>query len=99
MLTALEQTEGENGRGARGGVVINGIRCDPATAEHIYTSVADDNCFTGHRFRRFDEELYRNHDGFWFLVRPLAPDEAEEWLWDERHDTVLARRLFPDDED
>jgi len=35
MLTALKQTEEANGRGAKGGDVINGIRCDPATAEHI----------------------------------------------------------------
>jgi hypothetical protein len=43
--------------------------------------------------------LFRNREGFWFLVRPLAPDEAREWLWDGRHDEVLARQLFPDDED
>jgi hypothetical protein len=79
--------------------VINGIRIDPTTAEHIYTSVAGDNSFTGDGFRRFDEVLYKNADGFWFLVRPLAPDEAREWLWDGRHDQVLARRLFPGDDD
>jgi hypothetical protein len=32
-------------------------------------------------------------------VRPLAPDEAQEWLEDERHDHVLARQLFPEEED
>jgi hypothetical protein len=78
---------------------INGITCDPTTAEHIYTSVAGDNCFTSDGFRRFDEVLYRNAEGFFFLVRPLAPDEAREWLWDGRHDHILAGRLFPDDED
>jgi hypothetical protein len=98
MLTVLKQTDGGNGRGVRGGVVINGIRCDPTMATHVYTSVAGDNCFTGDGFRRFDEELYRNPDGYWFLVRPLAPDEAQGWLEDERHDSVLARQLFPGDE-
>jgi hypothetical protein len=77
---------------------INGIDCNPATAEHIYTSVAGNDCYTAD-FHRFDEVLYRNAAGYWFLVRPLAPDEAREWLWDGRHDQVLARRLFPDDED
>jgi hypothetical protein len=80
-------------------VTINGIRCDPTTAEHIYTSVAGHDCYVGEGFRRFDEVLYRNRDGFWFLMRPLAPDEAREWLWDGHHDEVLARQLFPDDED
>ena len=97
MLMVLTQTEGANGGGARGGVVIDWIRCDPATAEFVYTSVAGDNCFTGDGFRRFDEELYRNPDGYWFLVRPLAPDEAQEWMEDGRHDHVLARQLFPGD--
>jgi hypothetical protein len=71
----------------------------PGHGRAHHTSVAGDNCFTGDGFRRFDEELYRNADGYWFLVRPLAPDEAREWLWDGRHDQILARRLFPDDED
>jgi len=79
--------------------VINGIDCNPAAATRIYVSVAGDNCFTGDGFRRIDEVLYWNDDGFWFLVRPLAPDEAREWLWDGRHDQVLARRLFPNDGD
>jgi hypothetical protein len=76
---------------------INGIRIDPGPAERVYTSVAGDNCFTGEGFRRFDEVLYRNPDGYWFLVRPLAPDEAREWLQDDRHDPILAQQLFPDD--
>jgi hypothetical protein len=84
-----------DGRGRAKGAVINGIACDPATATRIYTSTAGDNCFAIDGFRRFDEELYQNHDGYWFLVRPLAPDEAQEWLEDERHDHVLARQLFP----
>jgi hypothetical protein len=78
---------------------INGIRCDPATAEHIYTSPAGDNYFIRDGFRRFDEVLYQTPDGYWFLVRPLAPDEAEAWLKFEVHDDVLAQQLFPDDED
>jgi hypothetical protein len=92
-------TTGDLARRRAKAAVINGINCDPATAESVYVAVAGDHCFTGTGFRRFDEVLYRNGDGFWFLVRPLAPDEAEEWLWDPRHDEVLARRLFPDDED
>ena len=78
--------------------VINGIRCDPATAECIYTSPAGDDCYIGDGFRRFDEVLYRNPDGYWFLVRPLAPDEAQEWVEDPRHDSVLAKQLFPGDD-
>ena len=94
----LKQPEGENGRGAKGGVIINGIRCDPTAATRVYTSPAGDNCFAIDGFRRFDEELYRTPDGYWFLMRPLAPDEAQQWLEDERHDGVLARELFPDDD-
>jgi len=82
-----------------GAAVINTIDCNPATATRIYASVAGHDCFTGDGFRRFDEVLYRNDDGYWFLVRPLAPDEAQEWMEDGRHDSVLARRLFPEEED
>jgi len=76
--------------------VINGIHCDPATAELVYTATAGHDCFTGDGFRRFDEVLYRAPDGYWFLVRPLAPDEAREWVGDPRHDSILAKQFFPD---
>ena len=91
--------EDDPARRRRERVVINGIDCSPATVRCIYTAVAGDDCFTGNGFRRFDEVLYQNPDGYWFLVRPLAPDEAQEWLSDGRHDEVLAQRLFPEDED
>jgi hypothetical protein len=77
---------------------INDIRCDPATAERIYTSPAGHHCVTHNGFRRFDEVLDRNAEGFYFLVRPMAPDEARAWMSDPRHDTVLASRLFPADD-
>lgn len=74
---------------------INDINCNPRDAEHLYISPAGSNCFTHDGFRRFDESLYRNADGYFFLVRPLAPDEAREWLEDDGHDNILARQLFP----
>lgn len=80
-----------------GNGIINDINCDPNQAEHIYISPAGDNCPTNDGFRRFDEVLYRNTSGYFFLVRPLAPDEAREWLEDDRHDSILARQIFPDD--
>jgi hypothetical protein len=29
----------------------------------------------GHGWR-FDEELWRTPEGYWFVIQPLAPDEA-----------------------
>jgi hypothetical protein len=78
---------------------INGIACDLATAERVYTGVGGGGNFEGSGFNRFDEVLYRNAEGFFFLVRPLDPDEAREWLRHPSHDDILARQLFPDDED
>lgn len=75
---------------------INEISCNPEQAEWIYASPAGSDCFTHDGFRRFDEVLFRGPDGFFFLVRPLAPDEAKQWLENWRHDHLLARRLFPD---
>ena len=49
-------------------------------------------------FRRFDEHLYRTPVGFFFVVRPLDPEEAEAWII-EHDDEPLARQLFLDDED
>jgi hypothetical protein len=77
--------------------VIDGIRCDPAPADRVYTSPAGTDCYTGDGTRRFDEVLYQNTDGYWFLVRPLAPDEARDWLGDWRHDSIHADQLFPND--
>lgn len=82
----------------RSTIAINGIRLDPATGKRVYTAIAGDHCFTAES-HCFDEVPYRIRDGFWFLVRPLAPDEAREWLANDRHDPILARELFVDDED
>jgi hypothetical protein len=77
MLTVLMQTEGENGRGARDGDVINGIRCDPSAAEHICGHPGGDaNFYPMDNFRRFDEHLYRTPQGYFFIMRPLDPEEA-----------------------
>lgn len=92
-ITAPASPRGEKSRARNG--VINDINCDPNQAEHIYISPAGHNCHTHDGFRRFDESLYRNNDGFYFLLRPLAPDEAREWLEDDRHDSILARQIFP----
>jgi hypothetical protein len=98
MLTPLKQTDGANGRGARGGDVINGIRCDPALAEHICGHPGGDaNFYPMDNFRRFDEHLYRTPQGY-FFVRPLDPEEAESWII-AHGDEPLARQLFPDDGD
>lgn len=75
---------------------INDIPCNPDQAEWIYASPAGELCFVPDGFRRFDEVLFRGPNGFYFLVRPLAPDEAREWLENGRHDHLLARELFPD---
>ena len=95
-MTETTQPHSVNGvtrRRARA-AVINGIDVDTTTAERVYTAIAGANCFTGDGFHRFDTELYRNTAGHFFLVRPLAPDEAAARLEDERHDDV-ARQLFP----
>jgi hypothetical protein len=93
--TALTAPRGEKERAANG--IIDDIRCDPRVSECLYISPAGHDCHTHDGFRRFDEALFRNSDGFYFLVRPLAPDEAREWLEDDRHDSILARQLFPDE--
>ena len=45
-------------------------------------------------FRRFDEELYRTRQGYFFIVQPLDPGEAEGWII-AHGDEPLARQLFP----
>lgn len=99
LLRALLTGDGRTVRRERAKAVINDVRCDPATAELVYISPAGHNCYTPEDgFRRFDEVLYRNDGGHYFLVRPLAPDEARDWLEDGRHDRVLARQHFPDED-
>ena len=80
-------------------VIINGIRIDPATAEHISGHPGGDANFEPmDNFRRFDEQLYRTPQGYFFIVRPLDPEEAEAWII-AHGDEPLARQLFPDDAD
>ena len=98
-VTMLKQIEEADGDGARRAIVINDIRFDPATAEHVITHPGGDCKFEPmDNCRRFDEELYRTPEGYWFVVRPLAPDEAEGWII-AHGDEPLARQLFPEDED
>jgi hypothetical protein len=46
--------------------------------------------------RKSDEHLYRTPEGYWFILRPLAPDEAREWMV-AHDDEVLLRQTFPDE--
>ena len=94
-LTTLKQPEGADGKGTRRAITINGIRIDPATTEHICTHPGGDANFEPmDNFRRFDEELYRTPQGYFFIVRPLDPEEAETWII-AHGDEALARQLFP----
>jgi hypothetical protein len=62
-------------------ITINGIRIDPATAEHICTHPGGDGLFDPmDNFRRFDEQLFQTPDDYFFIVRPLDPEEAEGWI-------------------
>ena len=84
MLTVLKKAEKTDG-GAKGAIKINGIRIDLATAEHFTTHPGGDCDFEPmDNCRTFDEELYKTAEGYWFIVRQLAPDEARAWL--EAHD-------------
>jgi hypothetical protein len=97
MLTVLKQAEGADG-GAKRAITINGIRIDPATAEHICGHPGGDGLFEVlDNFRRFDEHLYRTPQGYFFIVRPLDPEEAEAWII-AHGDEPLARQLFPDED-
>ena len=79
------------------GIVINGIRFDPATAEYVTGHPGGDCHFTPEGCRRFDEHLYKTLEGYWFSLRPLAPDEAKDWMV-AHDDQVLLRRTFPDED-
>ena len=95
MLTVVNQAEAANGSGARRAIKINGIRIDLATAEHVITHPGGDCNFEPmDNCRRFDEELYRTPEGYWFIVRPLDPEEAEGWII-AHGDEPLARQLSP----
>ena len=77
-------------------ITINDIRFDPATAKWVCTHPGGDHTFDPEDFRRFDEDLYQTPEGYWFIVRPLAPDEAKDWL--KAHgDDVLLGQVFPDE--
>jgi hypothetical protein len=76
-------------------ITINDIRFDPATAEYVTAHPGGDCHFDPGPERRFDEHLFKTPEGYWFILRPLAPDGVQAWM--EVHgDTVLLRRTFPD---
>ena len=76
-------------------VTINDIPFDPATAECV--SVHAGNLYRDlEDFWRFDEVLFKVPEGYWFVLRPLAPDEARKWLRANRDD-ILLRQVFPDE--
>ena len=91
MLKQAEETDS----GVMRAIKINGIAIDLATAEHVSTHPGGDLRFDPEQLRRFDEELYKTPEGYFFIVRPLAPDEARSWL--EAHDEALLQQMFPDD--
>lgn len=93
IVTATERQQAQ--RGPRM-AVINGVRCDPTTAEQVLTRNGGGPVMYAHELHRFDEVLYRNDAGYWFIVRPLDPEEAQEWI--EGVDQVCAQQLFPDAE-
>ena len=78
------------------GIHINDIAIDLATAEHVCTHPGSDYHFDPEQLRRFDEVLFRTPEGYWFIVRPLGPDETRSWL--EAHDDeALLHQTFPVD--
>ena len=80
-------------------IKINGIRIDLTTAKRVCTHPGGDGNFSPmDNFRRFDEELFKAAEGYFFIARPLDPEEAEAWII-AHGDEVLARQLFPDDGD
>jgi hypothetical protein len=96
MLKMIKQTEEAGGNGARRAIIINDIRFDPATAAHIARHPGGDHTFDPEDLRRFDEDLYQTPEGYWFIVRPLAPDEAKNWL-EAQDDAALLRQTLPDE--
>src|SRR5215217_6608959 len=98
MLTTLKQPEGSDSKGRRRAITINGVRIDPGTAKHISTHPGGDGNFElNDNFRRFDEELYRTPQGYFFIVRPLDPEEAEARII-AHGDELLAREIFAGDD-
>ena len=61
-------------------IVINDIRFDPATAEYVAGHPEGDCNFAPEDCRRFDEHLHKTPQGYWFILRPLAPDEVRAWM-------------------
>lgn len=74
--------------------VINGVRCDPTTAERVLTNPGGGPVERERQLHRFDEVIYQSPEGSWFVVRPLDPEEARQWIEDV--DEVDARQRFPD---
>jgi hypothetical protein len=66
------------------------------TAACVSVHPGGDYHFAPEDCRRFDEHLYRTPEGYWFILRPLAPDEAREWMV-AHDDEVLLRQTFPDE--
>jgi hypothetical protein len=77
-------------------ITINGTRFDPATAKHIAGHPVGDGYFEPDDCRRFEEHLYKTPEGYWFILRLLAPDEARAWMV-AHDDEVSLRRTFPDE--
>jgi hypothetical protein len=79
------------------GTVINGIRCDLNTAAYVCTHPGGDQEFSPEpeSGRRFDEELWRTPEGYWFVIRSLAPDETAMWMASHGYE-VHFRAMFPD---
>ena len=88
---------GERSTGAAN-AVINGIRCDPMTAERVLDAAgrAGNMSRWNREPHRFDEALFRNPEGYWFVVRPLDPEEAREWVGSVEGEAV-AEEYFPAD--
>ena len=98
VLLALIEADLWRRRNRRSAITINGIRLDPATAERVAGHPGSDLYFDPVQERRFDEHLYKMPEGLFFIMRPLAPDEAQEWLV-AHDDTVLLSRMFPAEDD
>lgn len=83
--------------GAKHSITINDIHFDPATAEYVSGHPGGDYHFDPGPERRFDEHLYKTPEGYWFILRPLAPDEVRAWM-KAHDDNVLLKRTFPDED-
>jgi hypothetical protein len=55
-------------------ITINDIHFDPATAGYVAGHPGGDGHLEPEDYRRFDEYLYKTPEGYWFILRGLAPD-------------------------